>query len=133
VAVLRDIPTLDAIARNPELIRELGRDALETLAIRAATVDAALRLQLSITTSKATLPYPAAVNGRTKAAPQPAVKTVSLEAACALLQKPRKWLIRNRRKFAFVIRLTRKHLVVDEAGLHAYLATLAPGGHPDQR
>lgn len=102
------VPSLDQIARDPDCVNRLPLDARVSLSIRAANV-------ANIT---ATSVASALLSARTTADEGPRF-ALSLDEGAAMLGVTPRWL-REHRELPFVRRLSRKNIVVDEAGLRRW-------------
>jgi hypothetical protein len=127
-------PTVDAIARDVAQVIGLPRDMLVALLLRcAATQSNCAAVQVAVSAELVRLatgphlepPVREKMSRKSKGdAAQPVRQdgpTLSVEEACELLHKPRKWLFRNSARLSFVRRISRKHLVCDENGLRQWL------------
>jgi hypothetical protein len=109
---MRAVPSLDQLARDPSAAVGLPAAAL-----------AALHLQCTAAISAIGVAWASAGQSGPNPAQTPADdKMLTIEEASERLRKGRQWLYRNAARLPFVRRISRKSLLVSEAGLNAYLA-----------
>lgn len=123
--MLAAIPSLDELLRDPSRLDGLDQGALAALALRAASATALVTARMSVAASAG--PVPAKAPRAARQLPQDG-PTISADEAAALLCKPRRWLFTHAHRLPFVRRISRKHLVCDEAGLRAWIAAKAATG-----
>jgi hypothetical protein len=127
-ANLMSVPSLDQVVSDPSSLQGLDARTLSALVLRAHAAAGIAAAQLSIVIAAEPhleTPVREKVSRKSKnETNQPARqggRTLSIEQACELLHKPRKWLFRNSSRLPFVHRISRKHLVCDENGLRQWL------------
>ena len=111
------IPSLDRLAVEPELARNLPVDALTAILGRVGGLQAVIQAELVAARTTAAM----APNGPVGSAATPAMLTA--DEAAALLHWSRRSLLRRSRKLPFTRRLSRKVILFDRAGLRDWLAT----------
>lgn len=119
------VPTIDELLRDPSRLDGLDPAALAALAVKATSAAALIAARL--TAAACAGPVPAKAPRAARQLPQDG-PTISADAAAALLCKPRRWLFTHAHRLPFVRRISRKHLVCDEAGLRAWIAAKAATG-----
>ncbi len=105
---LAPVPSLDEIAREPAKAAALPAETARALFGQVVLVQAALLPQL--------LRPDAGADG-----PEPPEDWISLDAAAALVGRPRSWLLRRHPRPAWVKRLGRKTFVVNRRALQRWL------------
>lgn len=104
------IPTLDAIAADPQSVTGLPAATLAALSMRAAAVQSALSAQLL-------------ANGAIEASsPASDDDTLSPEEAAVMLKQKLRWLSRNRKRLPFVRPLSPRRFVCSKQGILKWLA-----------
>jgi len=107
------VPSLDALADQPEAFDALPPATQAALLERAEVLAARLRVKL--------------LAAKTSAAPatpkRPEEGMISLDAAAALVGRPRSWLLRRQPRPAWLKRVSGKTFVVDRAGLLRWLSS----------
>jgi hypothetical protein len=112
-----DALSLDAIASAPspsEALSRLSPDALAVLAGRCATIQSAIQLAIITRTAIAPIDH-ATGNG--------SARMLSADEACAILKRPRRWLFDHAKRMPWIKRLSRKVILIDEAGMHRWIAS----------
>jgi hypothetical protein len=113
------VPTLDAIADDPGLVRELPPHVCGALATKAAAVVAALGTRMAV----AGTGWPAPSDGEVGTDGEP-VAWVTAEQVEATLNIPRRWLTEHRRELVargILCPLSRKRPLYDKAKLATLL------------
>ena len=117
--------SLDALASAPspsEALSRLSPDQLAALAGRCAAIQSAI--QLAIITRTAAPTDPGNGNG--------SARMLSADEACAVLQRPRRWLFAHAKRMPWIKRLSRKVILIRRSRNAALdrLAPLAPSDPP---
>lgn len=108
--------SLDAIASaaSPTVaLSRLSPDQLAVLSGRCATIQSAIQLAIITRTAAPTDP----ANGIGSA------RMLSADEACAILKRPRRWLFDHAKRMPWIKRLSRKVILIDEAGMHRWIAS----------
>ena len=106
---LAAVPTLDEIAREPGKAAALPPDTTRALFSQLVVVQAAL------------LPQMLCTDRNPVAAPEPPEDWIALDAAAALVGRPRSWLLRRRPRPGWLKRLSGKVFIVNRRGLQRWL------------
>jgi hypothetical protein len=109
---MRAVPSLDQLARDPSAAVGLPPAALAALHMQATAVLSAIGLAWA-STGQGDQQAPVDKSDN---------RMLTIDEASARLRKGRQWLYRNAARLPFVRRISRKSLLVSEAGLNAYLA-----------
>ena len=110
--------SLDAIASAPsptEALSRLAPDALAALSGRCATIQSAIQFAIITRT--------AAPTGHTNGNANGSVRMIDADEAAAILHKPRRWLFDHAKRYAWIKRLSRKSLLVDEQAMQRWIAS----------
>jgi hypothetical protein len=112
--VLTAIPTLDDLARDPSRAQDLPADAIAALAMRCATVHAALAAAAWAVNSRSSHKRPTVVETSKD-------RLLNETETEAMLGRPRRWIFRNADKLPFIRRVSAKHFVASERELSRWL------------
>ena len=124
---MRAVPSLDQLARDSSAALGLPPAALTALHMQATAALSAIGLAWALTGQ----------GDRQAPAEKSDDRMLTIDEASERLRKGRQWLYRNAARLPFVRRISRKSLLVSEAGLNAYLAAKPAlrhtGGYERQR
>lgn len=106
------VPTLDQLACDSSLAFGLPPAVLFALHVQAIAAISAIGFGLG-SAGPTSQPIPIEKSED---------RMLTVDEACARLRKGRQWLYRNQARLPFVRRISRKSLLISEAGLNAFLA-----------
>jgi hypothetical protein len=118
-------PHQNGATPSPDAALSLSLDSLDVAALSALTPLQLAALAQRLAALLASISIAQFQHASAKADAKDATPTRMIDAdeAAAILHKPRRWLFDHAKRYGWIKRISRKSLLVEEAGMHRWIAS----------